>query len=224
MRPMLALVWIASAALSTACANAGTLQRRLLITEVGRNQVELYLDEPASDVLVLGNGFELEVRTDDGAGNATHRSTGLGAGDQRIPGGGFFVVWEDTGYQGPPVAEPFSGGQTGYVPGIKVEHGLLNGIKDFPSEVRVHGSRNRINGVVIVLPRQVTDEADDVVRFGTPAANRPTSGGAFTSTDTLGNPSGSNTLQRLFTNGAPRDTNDESDWTRSASSWGVPTP
>jgi hypothetical protein len=223
MRSSLPILLILSA-LSAACISGGTLNRRLLVTEVGRDEVELYLDEDPSQRLILKDAFHLSVRTDDGAGNLTNTAVGLGAGDQEIQGGTFFIIWEESGYQGPPVAAPFSGGQQGLVPGIKVASTFLNGIKDFPSEVRLHGSRNRVTRVVVIFPETTTDRVDDVVRFGAPVPNRPASGGTFTATGALANPSGSTTLQRHFSGGAPVDTDHEDDWVLSPSSWGVPTP
>lgn len=223
--PCLALVL---APLSVACVNGPDLDRRLLLTEVSTNEVELHLDEDPSRQLNLGDGFVLEVRTDDGAGNVQRRALGLGAGEQSIPGGGFFMVWEESGYQGPPAAAPYSGGQQGFVPGIKVRAGFLTGLGSLPTEVRLTGSRDRITRVVVLFPETTTDHVGDVVRFGAPVAQRPDGGGGSGSTfaddGSLQNPSGSNSVQRAWASGRPVDTDAESDWSRGGSSWGVPTP
>ena len=50
------------------------------------------------------------------------------------------------------------------------------------------------------------------------------SGGVFQEDGTLDNPSGSNSLQRRFSSGAPVDGDVEADWIRGGTSWGVPTP
>lgn len=215
---------LALAPLLAACVSGPTLDRRLLLTEVSTNEVELHLDEDSTRQLNLGDGLKLVVRTDDGAGNVDTTTLGLGAGEQSIPGGGFFIVWEDGSYQGPPVAEPFSRGQQGFVPGIKVRAGLLTGLGSRPTEVRLTGSRNRITRLIVLFPETTTDRIDDVVRFGAPLAERPMSGGVFQDDGSLDNPSGSNSVQRAFSSGDPVDTNSESDWARGGSSWGVPTP
>jgi hypothetical protein len=210
--------------LATGCATGPTLERRLLLTEVSSNEVELYLDEDPSQALNLGNGFQLAVRVDDGTGNPRLTTLGLGAGDQQIQGGGFFMVWEESGYNGPPMAAPYPSGQQGVVPGIKVAAGFLTGLRDHPSEVRLSGSRRRISRLIILIPEQTTDVVDDVVRFGTPVAQRPSSGGAFQDDGSLANPSGSNSVQRRFNGASPVDGDAESDWTRGGTSWGVATP
>ena len=123
------------------------------------------------------------------------------------------------------MAEAFPNGEHGPVPGIKVAGGFLSGLGDHPAEVRLLGSRDRIERLIVIFPEKVTDRIDDVVRFGTPVAQRPVSGGTFLDDGMLPNPSSSSTLQRRFMNGAPVEYDQEGDWIRSStSSWGVATP
>ena len=173
MHSKLPIALLALSVLSTACITGPKLDRRLLLTEVSNNEVELYLDEDPSRSLILDNGFKLGVRTDDGAGNQTSTSLGLGAGGQSIQGGSFFIIWEESGYQGGPVAEPFPSGQLGAVPGIKVATGFLAGVRDFPAEIRLSGSHDRITRLIVLFPETTTDVIDDVVRCGTPSRNAP---------------------------------------------------
>jgi hypothetical protein len=204
---------------------AGTEQRKLLVTEVGTTALELYLDEPPSRAMTLGSGLKLSFSSAMG----TSQTIDLGTFGGSMTGGSFLIVWESGSYQGVPVAEPFSGGQTGAVPGIKVAQGLLTGFRTLPTEVKLSGSRNRVSGLLAIFPLFKTDVIDDVVRFGTPVPDRPDSGGTFVpATDPsliLNNPSGSVHLQRRW-NGTtgPVDTDDEADWQKLGQSWGVPTP
>lgn len=216
-----ASVALALAALALASGCAGTEARRLVITEVGKRAVEVTLDEDPGRLLNLGGGFRLTVRTSTG----TSSSIGLGTLGSSVRGGGFFMVWSETGYNGPVVAEPFSGGQQGAVPGIKVPSGFFADIDTAPSEVRLSGSRNRASGLLVIFPVFTEDVLDDVVRFGAPEADRPATGGTYASDGTLGNPSGSTSLARRWGAGSPLDTDAESDWRPpQPPSWGVPTP
>lgn len=183
----------------------------LRLSEVGKRNVEIYLDEPPSEALNLRN-FKLSWSGAGGLGEQLD----LGAFGQNLPGGGFLIVWEQGGYTGPPVAASFSGGQTGAVPGIKVKGGFFDQIDNVAAEVLVEGSRN--------VALFVTHKVSDVVRFGSPVADRPATGGSFRSDGNLTNPSGSASLQRKWSGGAPRDTDAESDWLKRLTSWGVPTP
>ena len=199
----------------------GTQTRNLLLTEVGKNRVELYLDEPTNRSITLGSGYRLAVSTATGTANTVD----LGTFGRAMPGGSFFMVWEEAGYAGPPVAEDFSGGQQGAVPGIKVEDGFMSGFDVAPSEARLLGRRNVFSRLIVIIPFFRTDVIDDIVRFGAPEADRPASGGTFQSNGSLGNPSGSVHLQRSWAgSGAPQDNDDEADWILFGQSWGAPTP
>lgn len=202
----------------------GTQQRHLLVSEVASNALELYLNEPASNQLTLGAGYYLTFSS----GTAAPNSIDLSVFGGNMAGGTFLVIWEESGYQGAPVAEQFSRGQTGRVPGIKVADGVLDGFRTAPSEVRLTGTHNRVSGLLAIFPLFKTDTIDDVVRFGLPETGRPSSGGTFvmaSGTDLLPNPSGSVHLQRKW-NGTsgPLDTDSETDWVGFGQSWGVPTP
>jgi hypothetical protein len=209
---------IALAGLAQGC--GGTQGRNLVITEVGKKQVELFLNEPSGESLTLGGSYRLSVSTATGGS----QSVNLGAFGGPLAGGTFLMVWEEGGYTGPPMAAPFSGGQQGPVPGIKVAADFFGDIDSVPSEIRLTGTRNRASNVIAIFPVFTTDQLDDVVRFGTPVANRPATGGSFAPDETLPNPTGSLSLQRRWGAGGPTDSNAEGDWTQSPTSWGVPTP
>ena len=194
--------------------------RNLIITEVGKREVELYVDQPANTALLLGDGMKLSVRTASGAVNTVD----FGAFEGTIPGGGFLVIWEGSGYNGPPVREAFASGQQGAVPGIKVERRFFDDIDASPAEIRLHGHHSRAVGVVAIFPRIVEDHIDDVLRFGQPPADRPATGGTFQANGSLAFPTGSWSHQRVWSSGAPRDTDNEDDWRSGPTSWGVPTP
>lgn len=196
------------------------VERNLIITEVGKKQVELYLDEPSSEILRVGQGMVLTVTT--ASGNT--RELDFGTYDHTMPGGTYLMVWEEGGYTGPPVRQEFPGGQTGYVPGLKVSQRFFDGFDDSPSELRLNGDHSRTTGVLVVFPRRTVERIRDVVRFGQPAIDRPATGGNFHQTGTLGSPTGSVSLQRKWSMGQPLDRNLEDDWKHNATSWGVPTP
>ena len=199
----------------------GTQTRKLLLTEVGKTSVELYLDEPTTRSITLGSGYRLAVSTSTGTANVVDLGTFGGA----LQGGSFFMVWEEGGYTGAPVAADFSGGLLGAVPGIKVAAGFMSGFDAAPSEARLLGQRNVFSRLIIIIPFFRTDVIDDVVRFGSPEADRPASGGTYGSNGSLGNPSGSVHLQRGWTGaGAPQDNDDEMDWILHGQSWGARTP
>lgn len=200
-----------------------TAQRSLKLSEVGKRQVEIYLDEPSSEQLRLGDGMRLQVRTDTN-GTIETNEIGLGALSQPVQGSGFVIVWEDGSYSGPPVAEDFPSGQQGAVPGIKVADDFFGDIGSRPSEIRLVGERNRVSGLLVIFPMFTTDTVDDVVRFGQPPSDRPNTGGTFVSSGTLDNFSGSASLQRQWGGGGPVDNDAEADWLKQLTSWGVPTP
>jgi hypothetical protein len=200
---------------------AGTQTRGLKISEVGRRSVELYLDEPTTNAMNVGGSYKLSFRT----GQGTTHAVLLEALNAPVTGGQFLMVWAQSGYQGPPVAEAFPSGQQGAVPGIKVPAGFFDDIDSQPCEVRLSGERNRVSGLLAIFPLFTKDVLDDVVRFGSPVGDRPESGGTFVSNGSLTNPSGSTSHQRLWSSGAPLDTNGEADWLSAVlTSWGVPTP
>jgi hypothetical protein len=105
-----------------------------------------------------------------------------------------------------------------------VEDNFFDGIDASPSEVRITGSRNRVSGLLIILPRFTTDRVEDVVRFGQPSADRPRTGGQFASDGSLSYPTGSGSLQRRWGPNRPVDTDAESDWGWGFNNWGAPTP
>jgi hypothetical protein len=211
------------AVLAFGAAGCSTLDRNLKLTEVGKRQVEIFMDEAAAERLTLGDDMRLMVSWYDG-GSVQTREIGLGALGRPVPGGSFVVVWEGGAYQGPPVGEDFLGGRMGSVAGIKVAGDFFGGIDAHPSEVRITGSRNRVSGLLIILPRFTTDRVEDVVRFGLPTTDRPATGGRFASDGSLGFPTGSASNQRRWSGGRPADTDAESDWMWGISSWGAPTP
>lgn len=73
-------------ALSTGCA----VYRDLRLTEIGKDKVELYLDEPADNRLTLVD-HRLIVNTSDNLSNQLDLSV-LG---RSLAGGEFLIVWED---------------------------------------------------------------------------------------------------------------------------------
>lgn len=105
-----------------------------------------------------------------------------------------------------------------------MEDNFFDGIDASPSEVRITGSRNRVSGLLIILPRFTTDRVEDVVRFGQPSADRPRTGGRFASDGSLSYPTGSGSLQRRWGAGGPVDTDAESDCGWGFNNWGPPTP
>jgi hypothetical protein len=194
-------------ALSAGC----TVHRDLRLTEIGKNKVELYLDEPTGNSLTLVD-HRLIVNTSDNLSNQLDLSI-LG---RSLTGGEFLIVWEDANHSGPPVAANFPGGQTGAVTGIKVAPLFFHDMGDKDAaEVRLRGNHSR---------GAVTDKTDDCVRFGI-SAQRPRTGGAFTENGSLGQPRGSFPLQRLWdpSTDRPIDTDREEDWVGRISSWGVKT-
>ena len=180
----------------------------LKLTEVGKREVELYLDE--TDPLQL-TGFSLTWEGDGGQGG----TIALPALMSPMPAGSFLIVWSDGSYSGPPVEADFTMGTLPTVPGIRVAGGFFGGIDSASSVVYVHGQRGST----------VKHKVRDTVKFG-PAGNRPASGAdAFTEDGTLGSPSGSVSLQRKWDGSAPKDTNKESDWKKPifGENWGAPT-
>ena len=180
----------------------------LKVTEVGKREVELFLDEP--DALQL-TGFSLTWEGDGGQAG----TIALPALASPMPAGTFLVVWEQSGYNDVPVEEAFTTGPIASVPGIKVRGGFFSQIDNAGSVVYIRGSRGSF----------VRHKVRDTVKFG--PGNRPASGAdAFTEDGTLGSPSGSVSVQRRWDGSAPKDTDKESDWTKPfiGENWGAPTP
>lgn len=195
------------ATLSAGCA----VHRTLRLTEVGKNKVELYLDEPAANRLALRE-HRLIVSASDNTQSVLDFSV-LG---RDLAGGEFLIVWEDAGHTGPAAAQPYPSGQAGVVPGIVVPTSFFGGLGDKEAaEIRIEGKHSR--GIV-------TDLTDDCVRFGASAV-RPRTGGTFIEDDSLPMPRGSVPLQRWWdtTTARPIDTDREADWTARVGSWGVKT-
>jgi hypothetical protein len=198
-----------------------TQTRNLKISEVGKRNVELYLDEPTNKSLTTGGSFVLSVATSDG----TRKAVDLGLLRAPIRGGEFAMIFAESGYQGPPVAADFTGGQTGIVPGIRVASDFFGDIDMQASELRLRGSRNRVSSLIVIIPQFTRDDLNDVVRFGTPVPDRPRSGGTFRDTGALANPAGSTSAQRHWGASAPIDTDSEDDWVIVwPPNWGVRTP
>jgi hypothetical protein len=206
------------------CATAACARNwNLEVTEVGTHEVELYLNQPATDSFSLRGmtlsweGHPLPAGSGMQPGPAPGGAVDLGVLATNLNGGQFLVIWEgNNGYTGPPVSEEFSGGQLGRVPGIKVSRNFFDMIDQAPAIVRVSGSR--VDGLV------VTHKVSDTVCFGLPEADRPAGCASFASTGQMTSPTGSAGPQRIWDGSAPKDTNSEADWTFDIHSWGVPTP
>jgi hypothetical protein len=203
---------VCCAVLGFVVASGCGVHRDLRITEVGNDMIELYLDEPGGNRLSLDDAV-LSFTTSGGKTN----SLDLGAFGQAMTGGTFLIVWEDSSYRGAPVAQDFSGGQLGAVPGIKVARNFFDDMDSAAaSEVILRGRHSR---------GTITDLTDDCVRFGDPM-QRVRTGGTFHENDTITNPpGGSASIQRRFdqNTGAPIDTDSEADWVQQFTSWGVAT-
>ena len=208
-----------TAVLASSCAATHT-ERHLVITEVGTQQIELYLNEPPNEILRLGQGMVLTVTTTSG----TSSELDFGTYDHTLPGSTFLMIWEEAGYNGPPVRQDFPRGQTGHVPGLKVRQGFFNDLDSSPAEVRLKGQHVRTTSGIAPFSRRTVENVRDVVRFGTPHADRPATGGTFHAKGTLGAPTAAVSLHRLWSVGVPLDRNDEDDWKHSPTSWGAPTP
>jgi hypothetical protein len=205
MRILFALAVVALA--SPGCVRHWNLK----LTEVGKRRVEMFMAEDPAKSLAL-DGAVLSWTGHGGHGDRVD----LGALGRRLAGGEFLIVWEESGYPGPPVAQDFVGGlQT--VPGIKVREGFFAMVDAVPGEILVAGDRLQ----VAVL---TTHKVNDVVRFGIPVADRPATGGTFRSDGSLPNPTGSASPQRRWGASGPQDQDEETDWIWGVSSWGVRTP
>ena len=184
------------------------VHRKLKITEVQPNQVELYLDEPSDHRLNLTN-MRYKWATNLSGANPAGGEIDLSiAGELR--GGQFLIIFEDGNHTGAPAARNFQPS----IPGIVVQGGY------FPS----YGSTPGIAMGVSGKHRRgwVEDKVSDTVTFGAPP--RPPAYGAFTQDNTLNSakPSGSNSISRAFNRTAAVDDDRESDWSVRPQSPGAP--
>jgi len=206
---------------------ACTQNRKLWISEVGAQRLELYLDEPNGNALALG-GQTLDWVAVDPMGVNAPQSGSIDLSGS-IPGGGFVVLFEDP--SGPAVGSTpatVNDFLNRPVPGLAVAPSALG-----PTDpalgyaFRVHGHEFRY-----VFPFFYTyDDTDDTVRFGPPG--RPNIGGTFTEdgslqpvnrTPTVRQTKG-RTIRRKTTspNGVdiPVDRDREADWQTDDESWGT---
>ncbi|MGQ0429080.1 MAG: hypothetical protein ACT4UQ_04025 [Gammaproteobacteria bacterium] len=190
----------------TACTKHWDLE----VTEVGNNEIELYMNIPVGEPFSL-RGMSLSWAAHGGRGGTID----LGVMTDPLLGGEYLVVWERGGYSGPPVVERFV---SGVMPakGIKVAAGFFDGLDAAPGMVQVKGFRS----AAIVVRHEVLDG----VRFGLPTANRPPIDALFTDDGTMTLPTGSQSVQRRFSGSTPTDTDSESDWKQFINSFGTPTP
>ena len=204
--PCVALV-LASLALGGCGVN-----RKLKITEVQPNQIELYLDEPTGNRLDLTN-MKLKWATNKMNANPASGEINLGIAGA-IRGGQFFMIYEYSGHTGAPIARNFQAN----IPGIALEPGYFPGYSDEPGiSIGVTGRHRR--SVFLI-----EDKVSDGVTFGAPP--RPAAYSSFTETHSLDmeKPSGSTSINRAFNGSTPVDTNSESDWSAGPQSPGVANP
>ena len=203
---------------------ACTQQRKLWISEVGAQRLEVYLDEPTTNTLALA-GQTLEWTALDPNGATVSGSIRLSG---QLAGGGLLVLFEDP--TGPP------GGSTpGFVDdffhrsraGLAVAPAALGPIDPaLAYSFRVHGHKFRY-----VFPFFYTyDDTDDVVRFG--PSPRPNNGGTFSEdnslqpvdrTPTMGQTKGRTIRRKTNPNlqpDTPVDRDREADWQTDDESWG----
>ncbi len=208
------------AGLLSSCARSTRIVQ-LKISEVGTDKVELFLNDPGPQQL---NNVVLTYTKPNGV----QGSVDLGALGTNMPANSFLIVWEQRGYQGPPVAQDYPSGQSGVVPGVKVKEDFFGGAGSRPGAVCISGLiSQRVTGLLGIFPVVTKFIVDDVVRFGQPASDRPSTCGTFNNgSGSLGNPAGSAPLVRRWqSSGGPQDTDSESDWSRLfGGSWGVRTP
>jgi len=206
---------------------ACTQDRKLRISEVGAERLELYLDEPNTNVLRLG-GQTLEWAAVDPNGVVAPASGRIDLAGE-LPGGGFIVLFEDpTGPSGGAVPANVDDFFHRSRPGLAVAPASLGAVDPaLDYAFRIHGHEFRY-----VFPFFYTyDDTDDTVRFG-PAQHRPNIGGAFSEdgtlqpvnrTPTMGQTKG-RTIRRKTTqiNGVdtPVDRDREADWQTDDESWG----
>ena len=193
------------------------VNRKLKVTEVQPNQVEIFLDEPANNQLDLTNmKFKWISQDPPPAAQLTSGEVDLGVAGT-LGGGKFLMIFEDSNYTGDPVAQTFPG-QTA---GIKVKNGFFPGYGQNPSvSMGVDGKHYR---TYIIFVPVYQDEVNDVVRFGpTP---RPDLFGTFNEDRSLSGvkPQGTQSVSRTFSGSTPVDTDSESDWSSKVNSPAAPT-
>lgn len=190
------------------------VHRKLKITEVEPNRVEILLAEPSGNTLALTRMKLKWISSDPGA-NAEENRLVTGelnlaiAGSMR--GGQFLVIFEDAEYHDDPVAVNFHGD----IQGIKVKDGFFPRYGRTPSvSMSVDGEHTR---------SYIKDKVSDVVRFG--PRPRPNLSGTFNEDGSLDaiRPIGNRTISRSFSGHTPLDTDSESDWSLKDVSTGVPT-
>lgn len=204
---------------------AGCSQRRgLLITEWFPEVVELYLDEPASESLDLSQfSLQVQARQDliPNVDEPDHRNQVDLLGT--LSGGSYRVIFEESGYTGPPVASTYTDPvTTRQVPGIKVEEGFFGwNLGGASTSLRISGTTRGPGGLAGLF--YVRDFVDDVLRLG--GRPRPSLGGGFTE-DTpapVPLPVPPQTLGRKWGPDGPLDNDLESDWRPGSRTFGEPT-
>lgn len=187
--------------------------RKLKVTEVMPNQVELLLDEP--NPLILA-GTKLKWISQDRQAQPVSGELDLGVAGT-LQGGQFLEIFENSNYTGYPVAQTV-GTST---PGIKVRNDFFPSYGSTPSvSMSVEGSHY---GSYIFFVPTAQDLVNDVVRFG--PRPRPTTSGEFLENGSLDaiKPVGGDSVSRKFMGRDAVDTDNESDWSSRPVSMGVPT-
>ena len=195
--------------------------RSLKITEIGANRVELFLDEPSDHSLNLHSiDFVWASQESAPAGSPTptpvRATVSLGLAGS-IQGQQYLVIFEDSNYTGPPVAQEFFRGK----PGIKVRDSFFPGYGNDPGiSMQVNGTHS--GTAVLFVP--TTETVNDVVRFG--PRPRPELAGTFVEGGSLDRvkPQGGRSVSRRFSSGSPVDTDNETDWSLQPESIGVANP
>jgi hypothetical protein len=196
-------IWILCAILSSGLSGCGSQNPKLEITEIAPGLTELYLDDP--DSLDLGaGGTTLEVKT----ANSDKTLNLPGMMGART----FLVIFETSGYTGPPVPmmfnDPFTGRQC---PGIQIaENSFGWNLGGTSFAYRLQGNNGYPGGISNFFWRHW--EADDTVTFGT--RPRPVIGVTFVEDTSLPNsiPRSPGSLARKWGPNGPIDNNRESDW------------
>lgn len=194
------------------------IHRKLEVTEVMPNEVELFLDEPSNNQLDLTNMKFQWIST---APTMPTPTTTTGEVDLGLVGplrgGKFLMIFEDPNYTGDPVAQSFPGNTAG----IKVKNGFFPGYGSDPSvSMGINGSHYR---TYIIFVPVYQDKVNDVVRFG--PSPRPSLSGTFNEDNTLAGvkPQGNQSVSRTFSGSTPTDTDSESDWSRKLNTPAAPT-
>jgi hypothetical protein len=186
------------------------VDRKLKITEVAPNTIELYLDEPSGNQLDLTN-MKFKWVSQDPMAQPKSGEVDLGLAGT-LQGGTFLMIFEGSNYSGPPVAQNFHN----QIPGIKVKDNFFPGYGQNPSvSMSVDGKHYRTYIVFVPIYR---DTVNDVVRFG--PRPRPNLFGVFNEDGSLDGlrPVGTQSIGRAFSNGIPVDTDSEADWSRMTNS------